>query len=132
MRRAGRLHGCRLAAACVLVAAFLAGALVMHDHNERRRRHERANALVGQLLVADIAELPDLVASLERGLSLVVRRLEAVANDPDRPREKRLRATYALAARPGVAASRLIEFALRPIPASSPRSATDWPRTPRR
>ena len=45
MRRAGRLHGCRLAAACLLVAAFLAGAMVMHEHNERKeeaRESQRA------------------------------------------------------------------------------------------
>ena len=83
------------------------------------------------MLVADIAELPGVVASIERMPSLVTPRLDAMANAPHLPREAHLRATYALAARPGVAASRLIEFAFLPISASSPRSATDWPRTPR-
>ena len=87
------------------------GALVVRANNERIRIKLWADGQVNQLLVADIAELPRVVASVELMPSLVTPRLEAVANAPNLPRDARLRATYVLAARPGVAASRLIEFA---------------------
>ena len=117
MRRAGRLHGCRLAAACVLVAAFLAGALVMHEHTSGWRQARGPTALVGQLLVADIAELPEVVASLEREPSLVAGDWRPWPTIPIVLARSVSGRAYALAARPGVAASRLIEFA----PSSDPR-----------
>jgi eukaryotic-like serine/threonine-protein kinase len=111
MHRAGRLHGFRLAAACLLIASFLAGAWAIREHNERIRRMTEVEGLVGQLLHADIGELPGIVVSLERERLPVAARLTSVADDPSTPREQRFRATYGLAGRPGAAASRLIELA---------------------
>jgi formylglycine-generating enzyme required for sulfatase activity len=111
MRRAGRLHGLRLAVTGALSGALLAGALAVVRHNEGLRRQARADALVEQLLVADLAGLPDVAGSLAREPTPTAPRLRAVADDPGVPRERRLRAAYALAERPGDAASQLVEFA---------------------
>lgn len=92
MRRAGRLHGGRLVAAGALLAAGLVG-------GERLRQRARADALIDQLFVADVAELPRLARELTRAPTLARPRLEAIARKPDASQKLRRRASFALADR---------------------------------
>ena len=111
MRRAGQLHGFRLAIACSLAIACLAGSWMISQRTERLREQARVDGLVDQLVVADIADLPEVAAALARLPPLGAQRLRAIASDPEANRKVRLRASYALANGPGTAASRLIDLA---------------------
>ena len=110
MRRAGQLHGFRLAVACSMLVALLTGASIVGRRNEGLREQARVDGLVDQLVVADIADLPEVAATLARLPPLGTRRLQAIASDPTATRKVQLRASYALATGPGVAASQLIEL----------------------
>jgi eukaryotic-like serine/threonine-protein kinase len=110
MRRAGRRHGLRLSAAGAAAGAMLVTALLVARHNERMHSQARADALVGRMLVADVAEWPQVAASLAREPTTTASRLAAVADDLRAPWSERLRASYALADRPGAATSRLLGF----------------------
>lgn len=111
MRRAGRLHGLRMAALGLVVASSLAGALAVRARFDRARRRAEADGLVASLLVADVGELRGIVRSLAAAPALAGPRLRAVARDGGASREMRLRANYALADGPGEAATRLIGLA---------------------
>jgi serine/threonine protein kinase len=120
IRNADRLHGTRLACAGLVLAASIAGAWAVRAHNERVRREHRADELVNQLLVADVGELSRIVATMEREALPVAPRLTAVAVNSASSRERRFRANYGLAGRPGPGATGLIDKALQ----SGPREIT--------
>lgn len=112
MKKAARVRGVRCFVAFVLILALFAGIVVTRNHVAESQNRARVNGLIEQLFVADMAAVPGIVASLAQNPERSIPRLEEVADDPGRPDADRLRATFALAERPGDRASRLIEFAL--------------------
>jgi len=112
MKKAACVRGVRCFVAFVLILALFAGIVVTRNHVEESRNRAKVSGLIEQLFVADMAAVPGIVASLKRDPELSIPLLADVADDPDRPDADRLRATFALADRPGDQASRLIEYAL--------------------
>jgi eukaryotic-like serine/threonine-protein kinase len=112
MHQAGRTLAVRWAVvmAFLLVAMLAVGSIIQHVAFEQEKT--RIEGLVAQLLVADIASVPEIATSLEQAPALSVPRLVAIANDPNRPARERLRATFALVHQPGDWPLRLIDLSL--------------------
>jgi serine/threonine protein kinase len=111
MHAARRVYGLWCLAGCLLLLAALVGTVAVRNYLAEAENRANANLLIKQLVVAQIGELPGIVALLQKDPDQTVPRLISMADDPGRPEQERLRASLALANRPGPRASRLIAYA---------------------
>ena len=110
MCAAARGHGSRWLAGCAIFLAIVVGFVMLRNRHIESQNLAKANALVDLLLVADVSELPNVVASLEAQSGTAALRLAMMADDIRRPIAERLRALLPLASRPGSSATQLIEL----------------------
>jgi serine/threonine protein kinase/formylglycine-generating enzyme required for sulfatase activity len=111
MTAAARVNAFRALAGGLLLLIMVGGVVAIRKQVLDSQNLAKANGLVDQLLVADVAEVPEIIASLERESQRVAPRLATVADDPARSDAERLRATLPLADRPGDRTSQLIKLA---------------------
>jgi hypothetical protein len=111
MTAAGRHHGIRGAIGCLVLLALFAGIGAWRHSSRQSQERARLDGLIDQLLVADVAELPRIADALKLESQYTVRRLEAIADDRERPESDRLRAAFVLVDGPGPRASQLIGYA---------------------
>ncbi|HEY3969133.1 MAG TPA: protein kinase [Planctomycetaceae bacterium] len=111
MHAARRLYGLWCLTGCLLLVACLTAGAAVRRRVVENEIQANARGLVKQLLVADIAEVPELVAILDKDSSTAAPHLAEAADDPGRSPPERLRATLGLADRPGARTLQLIDYA---------------------
>jgi serine/threonine protein kinase/formylglycine-generating enzyme required for sulfatase activity len=96
MRAASRRQITRAAVVAAAAAVLIGVALIVHGEWSRHRKHELADHLVDQLLVADVFHVNELAAQLASLPNTWRPRLEAIAADQTHEEGERLRAHIAL------------------------------------
>lgn len=112
MKQAGFVYGRRTIGGILLAVLLLTGGLTVQHHIEQSQLETRIEGHVDKLLVAELEEFPAILSTLAETPELSAIQLRLVADDPQRPRDERTRATYALVDGPGPDASRLIDDAM--------------------
>ena len=117
MGAADRRHVLRLVAAVAGGLCLIGGLFALEQQLEHRRRDDRVQALVSQLLTADVSSVASILAELEGpDRSLAVDLARRTASSPDSTAQERFRAQLLLAATEDGVHETLIERLLKAPP----------------
>ena len=111
MSQATRVYGSQWILSAILVFALLGTALFVRSHVIESRHRNKADEIVDRFLVADASQISGIVEEINKDEVRTRPRLLSIVDDETNDRAKRLRASIALADRPGIRTSKLIELA---------------------